>query len=115
MKVKPDDIISCASIAWNTPDDWMQINYCQAWYKQLSVPNYNVVVLRSYGTLVACIIDNKMFVFNYYSATTSQHVAKFERLFKPAEVNYMYRRSDRVVYKNAKTVVKGEPKLWYEI
>lgn len=115
MKVKPSDIISCASIAWNTPDGWTRLKTCQAWYKQLSVPDHNIVVLRSYETLVACIIDNKMFVFDYYSATTSQHVAKFERLFKSAEVNYMYRRSDRVVYKNAGTVVKGEPKLWYEI
>jgi len=71
-----------------------RIYYCQAWY----VEDDDYAVLKSYNTVVA--IQNKktgtVFVFDYYSSTTSQHIAKFIRMVDAFRVTYLYRRSDRV-------------------
>lgn len=72
-----------------------RLNYCQAWIAE----DENYSILKSYETVVA--IKKKctgtVFVFDYYSATTSQHVGKFTRLRNVNRVTYLYRRSDRMV------------------
>lgn len=72
-----------------------RLNYCQAWI----VEDENYSILKSYNTVVA--IKKKwtgtVFVFDYYSATTSQHIGKFTRLGNVNRVTYLYRRSDRMV------------------
>lgn len=68
---------------------------CTAWYYDYG----NVIILKSYNTYVAVYMKNisTLYVFDYYSATTSQHVSKFIKIVNPIYVTYLYRRSDRVI------------------
>ena len=82
-----------------------RLKSCQAWVKTgyLTLPNGDTTgcyMLVSYTTYVACIIPNTktMYVFDYYSATTSQHCAKFFREYCARRVCYLYKRSDHTGY-----------------
>ena len=59
-----------------------------------------VSLLRSYSTYVAMYdrFTDTVYVFDYYSATTSQHVAKFIRSTEAKSVYYLYKRSDNTGY-----------------
>lgn len=65
-----------------TIDRTERLNYCKA---DICYCNYSEffkcypILLRSYSTFVAVYIPttNRLFVFDYYSPTTSQHIAKF--------------------------------------
>ena len=60
-----------------------RLYYCKAWTLQSAYSRW--ILLQSYNTIVAAYDKNTeiLFVFDYYSATTSQHVAKFQKwLFK---------------------------------
>lgn len=64
---------------------WHRLNSCKAWYKVC----YNGdIILRSYGTIVAVIpAINEKTCFDFsrvvygYTATTSQHIDKFAKMF----------------------------------
>lgn len=61
-----------------------RLNYCQADICYCDYSEFfkcNPILLRSYSTFVAVYIPatDRLFVFGYYSATTSQHIAKFRR------------------------------------
>lgn len=63
----------------------------------------DVIVLKSYNTFVAHYdIDNGIiYVYDYYSATTSQHISKFIKFCREnycvCEVRYLYERSDKMI------------------
>ena len=54
-----------------------QLYYCKAWVYMPD--NSDFIILRSYSTIVAAYqrTTGILWVFDYYSATTAQHVAKF--------------------------------------
>lgn len=56
-------------------------------------------LIRSYNTIVG--IYNRrtatLFVFDYYSATTVQHIYKAAKILNPMRITWLYRRSDRII------------------
>ena len=68
-----------------------RLYYCKSWILQSVHSKW--ILLQSYKTIVAAYDKNTeiLFVFGYYSATTSQHVAKFRNWLKyefcPVSVN----------------------------
>lgn len=61
-----------------------QLNSCQAWLTNVFINGKRYFILRSYNTLVAvysCMTDI-VYVFDYYSSTTCQHVSKFTKLMR---------------------------------
>ena len=59
-----------------------RLNYCQAdicYCDYSEVFKCHTILIRSYSTYVAVYIPvtDRLFVFDYYSPTTSQHLAKF--------------------------------------
>lgn len=74
-----------------------RLNTCQAHYLDVG----NSVILKSYDTIVA--IFNKtvgsLYVFDYYSATTQQHISKFAKMLDWDRISYLYKRSDSVIEK----------------
>lgn len=72
-----------------------RIGRCQAWYTKTCEANngHRWIILRSYNTIVA-IYDRDcacLFVRDYYSATTVQHIHKFWR-----EINRNYGEIDLI-------------------
>lgn len=63
------------------------------------------VVLQSYHTLVAiyAMHTETLYVFNYYSNTTSRHVSKFANYVNPIKICYLYKRSDSIVIRSTRT------------
>lgn len=67
--------------------DWHPLNKCQAAYGSAVVDGVRVGVLKSYATIVAVAVycnDLNIVVLErqYYSNTTSQHLAKWMRKLK---------------------------------
>lgn len=59
-----------------------RLNYCKAEFCYCDYSEFfkcSPILLRSYSTFVAVYIPttDRLFVFDYYSVTTSQHIAKF--------------------------------------
>lgn len=54
-----------------------RLNYCKAWIIKPDFSDF--LILQSYSTIVAAyqFSTGILWVFDYYSATTAQHVAKF--------------------------------------
>lgn len=56
-------------------------------------------LIMSYSTIVG--IYNRrtatLFVFDYYSATTIQHIYKAAKILKPMRITWLYRRSDGII------------------
>ena len=54
-----------------------QLYYCKAWI--FMSDNSDFIILQSYSTIVAAFQRSTgiLWVFDYYSNTTSQHIAKF--------------------------------------
>lgn len=54
-----------------------QLYYCKAWI--FTPDNSDFLILKSYSTIVAAFQFSTgiLWVFDYYSNTTSQHIAKF--------------------------------------
>ena len=54
-----------------------RLNYCTAWIIKPDFSDF--LILQSYSTIVAAyqFSTGILWVFGYYSATTSQHIAKF--------------------------------------
>lgn len=87
--------------------DSERLRYCTAtvesgWlYDEQNGYTY-VYMLKSYNTYVAMIkvSTQRAYVFNYYSATTCQHVAKFLKDYYANDVYYLYKRSDNTGFRN---------------
>lgn len=80
-----------------------QLNYCNAkicycYYSEFF--KCNPILLLSYGTYVAVYIPttDRLFVFDYYSPTTSQHLAKFRVWLR----NHYYRVLNFPIYRRVR-------------
>lgn len=69
-----------------------QLNHCNAWISQININGERYTVLRSYRTLVALYshINDVVYAFDYYSATTSKHVSKFVNLMRATKKINLY-------------------------
>lgn len=93
-----------------------RLNTCQAHYLDVG----NSVILKSYNTIVA--IFNKtvgsLYVFDYYSATTQQHISKFANMLDWDRIVYLYKRSDGILEKRVNSLGRVEgfkpPKFAWE-
>lgn len=74
-----------------------RLNTCQAHYVDVG----NSVILKSYNTIVAIFnkVVGSLYVFDYYSATTQQHISKFAKMLDWDRISYLYKRSDSVIEK----------------
>lgn len=74
-----------------------RLNTCQAHYVDVG----NVVILQSYSSIVAIYnkIVGTLYVLDYYSATTQQHISKFANMLGWDRIAYLYKRSDGVLEK----------------
>ena len=63
-----------------------RLNYCTAWIIKPDFSDF--LILKSYSTIVAAyqFSTGILWVFEYYSATTAQHIAKFRNW-----IRYEYR------------------------
>lgn len=65
----------------------------------LHYDQYEEDLIMSYNTIVG-IYNRKtatLFVFDYYSATTIQHIYKAAKILKPMRITWLYRRSDGII------------------
>lgn len=85
------------ALSKHTFNTYERLKTCQAHYVDVD----NSVILKSYDTIVA--IFNKrvgtLYVFNYYSATTVQHINKFADMLNWDRITYLYKRTDGVLEK----------------
>lgn len=79
--------------------NWKRIKYNSCYF--VKVRDY--VFLKSYNTIVAYYdtFSRDIKIYDYYSATTCQHVTKFMRLlneygYEIDTITYLYERSDRI-------------------
>lgn len=83
------------TLSKHTFNTYERLKTCQAHYVDVG----NTVILKSYDSIVA--IFNKrvgtFYVFNYYRATTVQHINKFADMLNWDRTTYLYKRSDRVL------------------
>ena len=101
--MKRTELIEVASKLYNNAMSLeTQLNYCTAWYKTVTTKNGSYEILKSYSTIVALCSyrTGTLYVFDYYSATTSQHISKFIKYIAPSRIVYLYDRSDRVLEYN---------------
>lgn len=61
---------------------WSRLNKCQAYYQDIMYNGVHIEVLKSYSTIVAfCMIEcGSVYIRDFYSNTTVQHVSKFTNL-----------------------------------
>ena len=74
-----------------------KIGKCQAYI--FHYDQYEADLIKSYNTIVG-IYNRKtatLFVFDYYSATTIQHIYKAAKILKPMRITWLYRRSDGII------------------
>lgn len=72
-----------------------QLYTCTAWYTNVFINGKRYFILRSYNTLVAaysCVTD-VVYVFDFYSRTTCQHVSKFTNLMRAEKRVNLYKDS----------------------
>lgn len=79
------------------------LNYCKADICYCDYSEFfkcHPILLRSYSTFVAVYIPTtgRLFVFNYYSVTTSQHIAKFRVWLR----NHYYRVLNFPIYRRVR-------------
>lgn len=76
-----------------------RVNLCQAWSDDFYI-NYNkVTILRSYNTNVGIYIESidTLYIFDFYSNTTYNHIHKFAKNKKVAHITWLYQRSDNIL------------------
>lgn len=73
-----------------------RINHCKAFIVE-ATPKFYIVV--SYYTPVAVYVKSvgTMYVFDFYSATTQQHIRKATEKLDAMRFTYLYQRSDKYV------------------
>lgn len=80
-----------------------RLYFCKAWI--ITPDNSDFIILRSYSTIVAAFqrTTGILWVFDYYSNTTSQHIAKFWNWIR-CEFQNEWNRLDRVnLYNDSRT------------
>lgn len=76
-----------------------RVNHCQAWSDEWTINNNHVTILRSYNTNVGIYIHSigTLYVFDYYSRTTIQHIYKFANNKQVNRITWLYQRSDNII------------------
>lgn len=71
-----------------------QVNNCKCWV--IWSPDKSVAIIQSYRTAVAIYNDKShtMYVFDFYSHTSQQHIRKAAKIIGCVEIRYLYQRSD---------------------
>ena len=89
----------CEKIPYDAKWQRIKFNSCYV----VKVRDY--MFLKSYDTIVAQYntFNRNLKVYDYYSATTCQHVSKFERFLNENGYHvsikaFLYKRNDRIVY-----------------
>ena len=80
-----------------------QLYYCKAWV--FMPDNSDFLILQSYSTIVAAyqFSTGILWVFDYYSSTTAQHVAKFRNWIRhETKTGWNYPKTVRL-YNDSKT------------
>lgn len=74
-----------------------RVNTCQAWVITWDFCDF--AVIKSYKTIVGIYSKPTatLFVFDYYSSTTQQHLRKAAKLLKADRVTFLYERTDNIV------------------
>lgn len=91
------DLINITLNKMNKPAIFIErINYCKAFIYEVT-PNFYIVI--SYNTPVAVYvkITGTLYVFDFYSATTQQHIRKAAEKLDVMRFTYLYQRSDKYV------------------
>lgn len=91
------DLINITLNKMNKPAIFIErINSCKAFIYEVA-PNFYIVI--SYNTPVAVYVKltGTMYVFDFYSATTQQHIRKAADKLDVMRFTYLYQRSDKYV------------------
>ena len=74
-----------------------RVNKCKCWV--IWAPDESLAIIQSYATAVAIYSakSKRLYVFDYYSNTTQQHIRKAAKILYALEIRYLYRRSDKIV------------------
>lgn len=77
--------------------DMEQVNNCKCWL--IYSPDRSLAIVQSYRTAVAIYSARTriLYVFDFYSHTTQQHIRKAVKLLGTLEIRYLYQRSDSVI------------------
>lgn len=82
-----------------TTKDWQseQVNTCKCWV--IYSPDRSMAIIKSYRIAVAIYSakSRTMYVFDFYSRTTQQHIRKAAKMLNAVEIVYLYQRSDNVI------------------
>ena len=85
--------------------EWKKFRTCSASITNVHTAIGNCEVLKSYNTIVAVYVysTDTLYVYDFYSRTTCQHVYKFEDFMSAGKVVYLYKRTDRVIFRGVTT------------
>lgn len=74
-----------------------QVNDCKCWV--IWAPDKSLAIIKSYRDAVAIYSykSKRLYVFDYYSTTTQQHIRKAAKKVYAEEIRYLYRRSDSAI------------------
>ena len=66
-------------------DNKHRINYCQAWYNNITLAGRKLLLVRSYDTIVAFYDEDTdcLVSLGRYTMTTYQHIRKFRNNYLP--------------------------------
>lgn len=69
-----------------------QVNNCKCWV--VWSPDESLAIIQSYQQAVAIYSSKskRLYVFDYYSTTTQQHIRKAAKIVYAEEIRYLYRR-----------------------
>lgn len=73
------------------PRNIERINSCKAFIVE-STPNFYIIVSYHMPVAVYVKLTGTMYVFDFYSATTQQHIRKAADILEPIRITYLYRR-----------------------
>lgn len=82
------------ALSKHTYKEYARLNKSQAYYVDTGI----AIILKSYDTIVAILNkrNGSLYVLNYYSATTAQHIYKFANMLFWDRIVYLYYRRDRI-------------------
>lgn len=91
-----EQLITLANDLHNYKYQATKLYSCTAWVLETDIPD--VWLLKSYNTIVAVYsaITGTVYVFDYYSNTTSQHIRKFAKYMDADRLTYLYETSSRI-------------------
>lgn len=95
-------IATVKEVNYRTMNKWSNLYHCSADYREIYINGKCYTVLRSYSTLVALYSPRTgtVYEFDYYSATTTQHVYKFAKLMQADRITRLHKNSTGTIEVN---------------